>query len=95
MPPLTADFTVLKSELLSALCNDVAAIFKTELQAALSDNLTSIKSELLTLKSDLSGSLSSMKSDVAGLKATVTEIEQSLSTCSDDITALQNKVDHV
>lgn len=36
-----------------------------------------------------------MKSDVAGLKATVTEMEQSLSTCSDDIAALQNKVDHL
>uniref|UniRef100_A0A3Q1GC67 L1 transposable element RRM domain-containing protein n=1 Tax=Acanthochromis polyacanthus TaxID=80966 RepID=A0A3Q1GC67_9TELE len=91
-PPLAVDLTELKSELLHALRNDVTAIFKTELQAALSDNLTSIKSELLTLKTDLSVSISSMKSDVAGLKATVTEMEQSLSTCSDDIAALQNKV---
>uniref|UniRef100_A0A3P8TKB0 L1 transposable element RRM domain-containing protein n=1 Tax=Amphiprion percula TaxID=161767 RepID=A0A3P8TKB0_AMPPE len=94
-PPSTADFTVLKSKLLSALRNDVAAIFKTELQAALSDNLTSIKSELLTLKTDLSSSISSIKSEVTGLKTTVTEMEQSLSTCSDDIATLQNKVDNL
>lgn len=36
-----------------------------------------------------------MKSEVAGLKATVTEMEQSLSTCSDDIATLQHKVDHL
>lgn len=93
MPSSATDFTKLKTELLSALRNDVVAIFKTELQAALNDNLTSIKSELQTLKTDLSGSISSVKSDVEGLKVTVTEMEQSLSTCSDDIAALRSKVD--
>lgn len=94
-PSSSTNFTELKSKLLSALRSEVAAIFKTELQTALSDNLMSIKSELLALKTDLSGSISSMKSDVTGLKATVTEMEQSLSTCSDDIVSLQNKVEHL
>lgn len=61
----------------------------------MSDNLTFIKFELLTLKTDLSGANSSVKSDVAGLKVTGTEMEQSLSACSDDIAALQSKVDYL
>ncbi|KAL7395108.1 hypothetical protein ABVT39_010257 [Epinephelus coioides] len=94
-PSPASDVTALKTELLSALRSDVAAIFKTELQAALSDNLTSIKSELLALKTELFGSVSSIKTDVAGLKATVAEMEQFLSTHSDYIVTLQNRVEYL
>lgn len=93
--PSSADISALKTELLSALRDDVASIFKAELQTALSANLTSIKNELFALKSELSTSISSMQSDVATLKLTVTEMEQSLSTWSDDVVALQAKVDHL
>lgn len=98
-PPTEAsgmvDVTALKTELLSALRDDVTAIFKAELQAALGENLSSIKTELLALKTELSGSISTMQSDFAGLKGTVTEMEQSLSTCTDDIVTLQTKVEHL
>lgn len=93
--PSSADISALKTELLSALRDDVASIFKAELQTALSANLTSIKNELLALKTELSASISSMQTDVATLKLTVTEMEQSLSTWSDDVVALQAKVDHL
>uniref|UniRef100_A0A8C5HK84 Transposase element L1Md-A101/L1Md-A102/L1Md-A2 n=1 Tax=Gouania willdenowi TaxID=441366 RepID=A0A8C5HK84_GOUWI len=95
-PPLNAiDTTALKAELLVALRNEVVTVFRAELQAALSENLSSIKTELLALKTELSGSITSTQAEVAGLKVTVTEMEQSLSTCTDDIVVLKNKVDQL
>ncbi|KAF7644014.1 hypothetical protein LDENG_00229480 [Lucifuga dentata] len=82
-----------KAELLSSLRNEMAAIFKTELQVALSENLSSIKTELLAVKSELCVSITNIQSDVGVLKNTVGEMETSLSTCTDDIATLQAKVE--
>lgn len=71
----------------------MAAIFKTELQAALTENLSNIKTELEAVKSELSGSITNIQSEVHALKDTVGEMETSLSTCTDDITTLQAKVE--
>lgn len=73
----------------------MAAIFKTELQAALTENLSIIKTELRAVKSELSDSITNIQSDVCALKGTVGEIETSLSTCTDDIVTLQTKVEHL
>ncbi|KAL7394758.1 hypothetical protein ABVT39_003564 [Epinephelus coioides] len=73
----------------------MAAIFKTELQAALTENLSNIKTELQAVKSELSGSITNIRSDVRALKDTVSEMETSLSTCTDDITTLQVEVEHL
>uniref|UniRef100_A0A673B3Z8 L1 transposable element RRM domain-containing protein n=1 Tax=Sphaeramia orbicularis TaxID=375764 RepID=A0A673B3Z8_9TELE len=64
-------------------------------QAAMNENLTSIKTELQAIKSELSLSISNIKSDLGALKHTVGEMETSLSTCTDDIVSLQAKVDHL
>lgn len=84
-----------KAELLSSLRTEMAAIFKTELQAALSENLSSIKTELQTVKLELSDSIANIQSDVRTLKGTVTEMETALSSCTDDISTLQAKVKHL
>lgn len=81
-----------KSELLSALRVEMALIFKTELQAALTENLSSIKAELLAVKSELTSNITTVQLDVRALKDTVGELETSCSTCADDITTLQAKV---
>ncbi|KAE8284634.1 hypothetical protein D5F01_LYC17969 [Larimichthys crocea] len=73
----------------------LAAIFKTELQAALTENLSNIKTELWAVKSKLSDSITNIQSDVCALKGTVGEMETSLSSCTDDITTLQAKVAHL
>lgn len=90
-----ANVTALKTELLCALREEMPAIFKAELHAALGDNLSSIKSELLVLKTELSSSISSMQQKYTGLKDTVSEMEQSLSTCTDDIGTLRAKVEYM
>uniref|UniRef100_A0A3Q3AYA0 L1 transposable element RRM domain-containing protein n=1 Tax=Kryptolebias marmoratus TaxID=37003 RepID=A0A3Q3AYA0_KRYMA len=84
-----------KSELLSALRVEMALIFKTELQAALTENLASIKAELLAVKSEFTNTLATIQRDVRGLKDTVAELETSCSTFSDDITTLQAKVEQL
>lgn len=47
------------------------------------------------MKSELSDSIKNIQSDVCALKGTVGEMEISLSSCTDDITALQAKVEHL
>uniref|UniRef100_A0A3B5ARW6 L1 transposable element RRM domain-containing protein n=1 Tax=Stegastes partitus TaxID=144197 RepID=A0A3B5ARW6_9TELE len=93
--PKLTDVASLKTELLSTLREDVTAIFRSELHAALGENLSSIKTELLAMKSELSSSICAVQQNFVGLKSTVTEMEQSLSTCTDDILSLQTKVGYL
>lgn len=79
------DVTTFNSELLSALRDDNAAVFKAELEKALGDNLSSIKSELLTLKTELSGNIAAVQSNVTGLKGNVREMS---SLCQPALTTL-------
>lgn len=86
----TTDF---KAELLAALREEMASIFKAELQVAMTQNLSQIKSELQNVKTELTASLAATKSDVGELRLTVTEMEGSLSICTDDVVALKNTVE--
>lgn len=74
-----------KAELLSSLRVEMAAIFKTELQAAMTENLSNIKAELWSVKSELSASITTVQTEVSTLKVTMGTVEASLSTCTDDI----------
>lgn len=94
-PRQEASASDFKEELLLSLRNEMAVIFKTELQAALSEILTSIKTELQAVTSELSVNISNIKSDLGALKDTVGEMETSLSACTDDIVTLQAKVEHL
>lgn len=91
---MTSDDTQrLKVEILSSLRNELAEIFRSELRSMLGDDLSTIKSELQAVKAEFSNSLVSVQTDMLALKSTVKDMEQSLSTCSDDITVLEDKVD--
>ena len=91
--PSDAAISDLKEELLLSLCNETAVILKTQLLAALSESLTSIKTELQTVKSELSVSISNIKSDPAALKHAVGETETSLSTSP--TTSSHSKAEHL
>lgn len=86
----SADF---KADLLAALREEMAGIFKAELQTAMTQNLAQIKSELLSVKTELTASLAATKLDVNELRGTVTEMERSLSIYTDDTVSLKNKVE--
>lgn len=70
---------------LNSLHEDVLSIFKAELRTALVDSLSPIKSELLSFRSELTSTISAVQQSVTGIKGTVAGMEQSLSTCTDDI----------
>ncbi|KAK7131856.1 hypothetical protein R3I93_018424 [Phoxinus phoxinus] len=86
----SADF---KAELLVVLREEMVGIFKSELQMAMTENLSKIKSELQSVKTELTANLAATKSDVGELRGTVIEMEESLSTCTDDVAYLKSKVE--
>lgn len=87
------DVSALKIDILASVRNEIAEIFKSELQATLGNDLATIKSELHALKTELSATITSIQSDVVGLKSTVGKMEESLTTCTDDVAILQGKVE--
>lgn len=74
-----------------ALRAEMASIFRTKL-AALTVNLSSIKSELQAVKAELSPNITTTQSTVRALKETVGKMETSLFSCSDDLVWPQAKV---
>lgn len=88
----SADF---KAELLTALREEMMGVFKVELQMVMSETVSQIKSELQNVKTELAASLAATKSDVSELSRTVTGIEESLSTCTDDIVILKTTVENL
>lgn len=93
IPNMTsADF---KAELLAALREEMVGIFKTELNTAMTNNLTQIKSELQNVKMELNANMAAVKSEVDVLRGTVNEMEVSLSTYTDDVVSLKSKVDNL
>lgn len=87
------DTQSLKTEILTSLHKDLAEIFRSELRSMLCDDLATIKSEIQAVKAEFSNSMVLMQTDMSTLKSTVKDMEHSLSTCSDDITVLQEKVE--
>lgn len=81
----SADF---KAELLAALREEMVGIFKTELETALTNNFTQIKSELQSVKTELKADMAAIWSEVEVLKVTVNDMEGPLSTCTDDVVSL-------
>lgn len=82
-----------KTELLAALRDEMGGLFKSELHSAMTENLSSIKSELQTVKAELSANIAAINTEVNELRGTVSDMEGSLSACTDDIVSLQSKVD--
>lgn len=94
--PLTeTDISRLKTDLLLSLHEEIKTTFKVELNAALEDNLSSIKSELLQFRTEFRADITAMKEDFTGLRGTVADMEQSLSGCTDDITSLRSQVENM
>lgn len=78
-PPLSTDD--LKAVILAALRPDISFILKSELKEALSEESQAVKNELAVFYTELDT-----------VKITVSDMEQGLSACSDDMTTLQAMV---
>ncbi|KAL6480431.1 hypothetical protein MHYP_G00114640 [Metynnis hypsauchen] len=79
----------MKAEILSSLKEDIATLLRSQLKSVLTDEFAGMKSEL---KEEVISSVATLHADVDSVKQTVTEMEHSLSTCSDDITTRQTTV---
>lgn len=88
-----ADSSAMKAEILSSLKADIAAMFRQELKTALSDDFEAIKTELHMLKTELANNTATMRSEVEAMKITMADMGQALSSQSDEVTSLQNRVD--
>uniref|UniRef100_A0A087YPS9 L1 transposable element RRM domain-containing protein n=1 Tax=Poecilia formosa TaxID=48698 RepID=A0A087YPS9_POEFO len=84
-----------KAELLTALREEMAGIFKTQLETALTNNLIQIKLELHGVKTELSASITAIRSEVDALKVTVAEMDGPLSSCTDDVVSLKSDLDRL
>ncbi|MEQ2232420.1 hypothetical protein ILYODFUR_011146 [Ilyodon furcidens] len=79
----------LKLELLSSLKEDIAGNIKKELQDVLGDALSSNKAELQTVKTQLVSDYAATKAKLGKLTATVVDVEEALTGCTDDIAGLK------
>ncbi|KAL7877308.1 hypothetical protein SRHO_G00039510 [Serrasalmus rhombeus] len=82
-PAVALDVSALRSKIVRAMVS--------EMRTVMDEHYSNIKTELLDMKSELLHDFATLRSDFAGLKSTVSDIERSLSTCTDDIVALQAK----
>ena len=87
------DFTVELIASMTHIFKQELQTVKQELQTALGENLISMKSELQVVKAELTVSITSIQAEVGALLRTVAGVEAALSACSDDIVALQTKVE--
>ncbi|KAE8278230.1 hypothetical protein D5F01_LYC23698 [Larimichthys crocea] len=76
------DVADLKAEILTTLKADKAMLIRSELKTALSDDFENIKSEQPAVKTELANNTA----------ATVSHMEQGLSSCSDNVSSLLLKV---
>ncbi|KAL7827107.1 hypothetical protein SRHO_G00328250 [Serrasalmus rhombeus] len=84
-PAVSLDISALRSEIVGAVVSEIRTV--------MDEHYSNIKTELLDMKSELLRDFATLSSDFAGLKSTVSDSERSLSTCTDDVVALQAKVE--
>ncbi|KAL7868448.1 hypothetical protein SRHO_G00098320 [Serrasalmus rhombeus] len=77
----------------SALRSRIVGAVVSEIRTVIDEHYSNIKTELLDMKSELLCDFAMLRSDFAGLKSTVSDIERSLSTCTDDVVELQARVE--
>lgn len=86
------DAVALKLELLTSLKNDIADIFKKELQETLGDALSTIKFDLQAIKMQLGKDKAETDAILSTLRGTVGEMEHALSGCTDDIALMKTTI---
>lgn len=86
------DIADMKAEILTSLKTDIAMLLRSEIKTALPEDFDTINSELLLVKTELATHTSAIRSEKEAMKTTVSQMEQGLSSCSDDVTALLTKV---
>lgn len=93
-PPgnLGMDAEALKSDILLSLKADISAVIKLELKNALAGDFDFIKSELQAVRGEIKSNTAAIHSEINQVRAKVSEVEDGLTTWSDEVAALQTTV---
>ncbi|KAK7940160.1 hypothetical protein WMY93_003486 [Mugilogobius chulae] len=84
--------TDLKSEILSSIKAEMTELFQSELAKVIAKEFGEVKMEMQAVRVEIANSTATFRSELDTIKTSVSDIEQGLSGCSDDITALQESV---
>lgn len=88
----TTETAALKADIITSLRADISAAIKSELKNALADDFNFIRSELQEVKSEIANSAASTRSEMDAMKSTISDVENGLSTWSDEVVTLQTTV---
>lgn len=81
-----------RQELLASLREDIGKIIKLEFREVLEKEMAGLRGDIHSVKTELQSYQSSVAKELVSLKATTSEVEKSLSVCTDDIVTLQREV---
>ncbi|ROI15648.1 hypothetical protein DPX16_20186 [Anabarilius grahami] len=89
-PDMTAsDKEELKSQILISLKADISAVIRTELKNSLADDFNFLKSELQAVRNEIANNATLMRTDIEQMKATIKDMEGSMSTWTDEVNEIQ------
>ncbi|KAL1276508.1 hypothetical protein QQF64_036131 [Cirrhinus molitorella] len=86
------DAGALKTEILNSIKADISAVIKSELKNALADDFSFLKNEMQEIRKEIINNTAAVHSEIDQMKATIKEVENGLSTWSDEVTTLQAEV---
>lgn len=89
---LTDAMSDTKAELLTSIKEDISVLLRSELKDILAEEFGRLKIEIQAVKNEVVSNISLLRSDLDCVKNTVTDMELSLTTCSDDVSSLQTIV---
>uniref|UniRef100_A0A3B4ZJ67 L1 transposable element RRM domain-containing protein n=1 Tax=Stegastes partitus TaxID=144197 RepID=A0A3B4ZJ67_9TELE len=89
------DAATLKLELLSSLKVDIAGIIKKELQEVIGDALAPLRLEMQSVKLQIASDNAAIDAKLAKLTATLGDMEEALTGCTDDVTVMKTSVDRL
>ncbi|KAJ0028894.1 hypothetical protein NQD34_003891 [Periophthalmus magnuspinnatus] len=83
----------LKTEILSSIKTEMAALFQSELAKIIVKEFGDVKTEMMQIvRSEIASSTTILRSQLDTIQSTVSDMEQGLSGCSDQIVTLQDSV---
>lgn len=87
-----ADALSLKSDILAAIKTDISVVIKSEIKEALAEEFTFIKGELQAVRAEVANGTMLLRADLDHVKQSVKEVEDGLSTWSDEVVTLRTTV---
>lgn len=86
------DIESIKADIITALRKDLASVIREELKRALADDFESLKTEIQAMRTEITTNMATVSADINRLKTQVKDMEEGLSTWSDEVVWVQTNV---